>query len=377
MAAAAAASASASSAPVKKPNWDHMTEGKRLCAIFVSDEPAVLQKIQTVTDGHTDRLSVDAVQKVNTIVCDIYNDPSFAPADTVGSDYPELRGDPSKRAIYHGTDTPVHRDKSFLADKFNEYRKEFTIVYNNYTASGSGQGGNLSGGNLASFIQSGMNENIIKVMYETLHKKPTMMQFVTRVMQKEGRAETDLGGDSNAAWKASVPARGTMVPQASGHGSRKKSAATRRAGRAKKTLERERSTVADVAADLAATTERNSTMTLLIAGQQAGLLNDGMNAELKRKLEAIGRVALQGEPDSDEQASDDDDDHAGWSEADEDEDDATVASYGTYDVEWLDGAEMREHVAAAEADAAAAAAAPAGAATAAAAPAAAAAASSE
>ena len=215
-----------------------------------------------------------------------------------------------------------------------------------------------------------MNENIIKVMYETLHKKPTMMQFVTRVMQKEGRAETDLGGDSNAAWKASVPARGTMVPQASGHGSRKKSAATRRAGRAKKTLERERSTVADVAADLAATTERNSTMTLLIAGQQAGLLNDGMNAELKRKLEAIGRVALQGEPDSDEQASDDDDDHAGWSEADEDEDDATVASYGTDDVEWLDSAEMRELVAAAEADAAAAAAAaaaaPAGAAAAAA-----------
>jgi hypothetical protein len=335
-----------------------MTEGKRLCAIFVSDEPAVLQKIQTVTDGHTDRLSVDAVQKVNTIVCDIYNDPSFAPADTVASEFPELRGDPSKRAIYHGTNTPVYRDKSFLADKFNEYRKEFTIVYNNFTASGSGQGGNLSGGNLASFIQSGMNENIIKVMYETLHKKPTMLQFVTRVMQKEGRAETDLGGDSNAAWKASVPARGTMVPQASGHGSRKKSAATRRAGRAKKTLERERSTVADVAADLAATTERNSTMTLLIAGQQAGLLNDGMNAELKRKLEAIGRVALQGEPDSDEQASDDDDDHAGWSEADEDEDDATVASYGTYDVEWLDGAEMREHVAAAEADAAAAAAAP-------------------
>eukprot|EP01046_Picozoa_sp_COSAG06_P021651 COSAG06_NODE_1638_length_8838_cov_4.151619_3_plen_183_part_00 len=75
---------------MKKPNWDHMTEGKRLCAIFVSDQPAVLQKIQTVTDGHTDRLSVDAVQKVNTIVCDIYNDPSFAPADTVGSEFPEL-----------------------------------------------------------------------------------------------------------------------------------------------------------------------------------------------------------------------------------------------------------------------------------------------
>ena len=118
----------------------------------------------------------------------------------------------------------------------------------------------------------------------------------------------------------------------------------------KATRKREGRTVGDVASELVATTERNNTLALLIQGQQAGLLNQGMNAELKRKLEAIGRAVLQGEPDSDdEQGSDDDDDDpaAGW---DEDEDDATFPEFGEYDeVEWLESPDMEAAVAAAEA----------------------------
>jgi len=50
---------------------------------------------------------VDAEQKVNAIVCDIFNDPSFTPAGTVGIDYPELKGDPRKCAVYPGTNVLV------------------------------------------------------------------------------------------------------------------------------------------------------------------------------------------------------------------------------------------------------------------------------
>jgi hypothetical protein len=317
-AAQAAVVPNAPAAVVPKPNWHHLTEGKRLCSVYTSDDPAVMTAVMTVADGHSDRESLDSAQKVQHAISKVYNNVDFKPNDIFDGVYPDLAGDPSTPAKYQETGAYVHRDPEFLNAKFNDYRKDFTIVMNMYIASGTGYGGTLSGGNLRSFVHSPMNADVILMMYEMFHRKPNVMQYVKRLVKKAGRTETNLGGgatsfpcdaSSNAtsgdpgkrkskqsrkSAGTDIAASGVTVPPAAGHNSRKASASIRRDKRLKTRTSQDAqgASVAAATERLTAVSQRNSNLELLLNANEKGMLSATHGDALKAQLAKLAKEML-------------------------------------------------------------------------------------